>query len=255
MCRKLSWEAATERLLDVGSIKADEWPSAAERRYTAALWRMFRSIVGEYTGEQWRIVCALQGPDSRVLCFAWQTVVALAAEPMISATLNTAVVVVLLLPPQSVYTPTGFTALREALGMTSTTGLDEPELSESSESDEDEAAPQHHHHQQQQQPTAQPSSSSTQQPQAPAAPVAVPALPPRNRDMKERAKLSEEAKAARAQEAQAAVLQARSMGGPADWDLDWLTDPAEVLRSRSAPPQPAAAAAGAEGQAPASSSH
>jgi hypothetical protein len=45
--RKLSWEAATERLLDVGSIGEDEWPSAAEKRYTAALWRFYRSVVGE----------------------------------------------------------------------------------------------------------------------------------------------------------------------------------------------------------------
>ncbi len=46
-CRKLSWEAATDRLLEVGSISKDEWPSAAEQRYTATLWRMYRSIVGE----------------------------------------------------------------------------------------------------------------------------------------------------------------------------------------------------------------
>lgn len=46
-CRKLSWDAATERLLDVGSIRGDELPSAAEQRYTATLWRMWRSLVGE----------------------------------------------------------------------------------------------------------------------------------------------------------------------------------------------------------------
>jgi hypothetical protein len=27
-----------------------DWPSAAETRYTAALWRMYRSIVGEWPG-------------------------------------------------------------------------------------------------------------------------------------------------------------------------------------------------------------
>eukprot|EP00879_Flechtneria_rotunda_P025238 GHRR01026809.1.p1 GENE.GHRR01026809.1~~GHRR01026809.1.p1 ORF type:complete len:472 (+),score=154.55 GHRR01026809.1:87-1502(+) len=43
---KLSWEAATERLLDVGSMQPKDWPTAAEERYTAALWRMYRSIVG-----------------------------------------------------------------------------------------------------------------------------------------------------------------------------------------------------------------
>ena len=46
-CRKLGWEAATERLLDVGSMAADEWPSAMEQRYAYTLWRMFRSLVGE----------------------------------------------------------------------------------------------------------------------------------------------------------------------------------------------------------------
>jgi len=44
----LTWEAATERLLEVGSIKEDEWPAAAERRYTATLWRMWRSLVGAW---------------------------------------------------------------------------------------------------------------------------------------------------------------------------------------------------------------
>jgi len=44
--RKLGWEAATERLLDVGSMAADEWPTAMEQRYAYTLWRMFRSVVG-----------------------------------------------------------------------------------------------------------------------------------------------------------------------------------------------------------------
>ncbi|WIA36591.1 hypothetical protein OEZ86_007880 [Tetradesmus obliquus] len=43
---KLSWAAATQRLLEVGSMAEGDWPSAAETRYTAALWRMYRSIVG-----------------------------------------------------------------------------------------------------------------------------------------------------------------------------------------------------------------
>eukprot|EP00775_Hariotina_reticulata_P003919 gene3919-4173_t len=73
--KKLSWEAATERLLEVGSLSTGEWPSTAEQRYAKALWRMWRSLVG-------------------------------------------------------------FTALREALGMTSASGVDEPELSEDEESGE-----------------------------------------------------------------------------------------------------------------------
>jgi hypothetical protein len=45
--RKLSWEAATERLLEVSEIKPGEWPSGREARYDDMLWRMYRSVVGE----------------------------------------------------------------------------------------------------------------------------------------------------------------------------------------------------------------
>lgn len=44
---KLSWESATQRLLDVGEIKPEEWPSPTEERYAAMLWRMYRSVTGE----------------------------------------------------------------------------------------------------------------------------------------------------------------------------------------------------------------
>jgi hypothetical protein len=44
---KLSWEAATQRLLEVSEIKPSEWPSAREERYDAMLWRMYRSVTGE----------------------------------------------------------------------------------------------------------------------------------------------------------------------------------------------------------------
>jgi hypothetical protein len=86
--------------------------------------------------------------------------------------------------------------------MTSTTGLDEPDLSDSDTEDE----------QPQQQPAA----------------AAGPSLPARVNEKSEpkRTPLSEEARAARAQAVQAEVLQARSMGGPRDWDEDWETEPA-----------------------------
>jgi hypothetical protein len=44
---KLSWEAATERLLDVSAIKPEEWPSHRQQRYDAMIWRMYRSVTGE----------------------------------------------------------------------------------------------------------------------------------------------------------------------------------------------------------------
>lgn len=181
--RKLTWEAATERLLEVGSLSADEAPSAAEQRYTAALWRMWRSIVG-------------------------------------------------------------FTALREALGMTSTTGLDEPELSESDTEEE-----QQQQKQQQQTPAA---AAVTPTAAAPAgAAGAGPSLPPRRSQQQQQqqgasaassgqssAAAAAAAKAARAQAVQAELLQARSMGAPAgaDWDEDWVTEPTgEALTSKSEP--------------------
>lgn len=128
----------------------------------------------------------------------------------------------------------GFTALREALGMTSTTGLDEPELSDSDTADGVD-------NQQQQHPvhshalteaaadtaaadTAASEAEAGTQPAAAPAATAGPSLPARPRD-KGRAPLSEQQKARHAQAVQEEVLQARSLGGPADWDLDWLTDP------------------------------
>jgi hypothetical protein len=44
--RALSWEAATERFLRASEIGPLEWPSEAERRYGALLWRMYRSVTG-----------------------------------------------------------------------------------------------------------------------------------------------------------------------------------------------------------------
>lgn len=44
--RALSWEAATERFLRASEIAPCEWPSEAERRYGALLWRMYRSVTG-----------------------------------------------------------------------------------------------------------------------------------------------------------------------------------------------------------------
>jgi hypothetical protein len=119
------------------------------------------------------------------------------------------------LPFSALFCDSGFTALREALGMTSTTGLDEPEVSDS---DEDET------NQQQQQPAAAAA--------APAAAAAGPSIPARRAKSE---KMSEEERAARAQAVQAEVLQARSMTAAAsDWDLDWEAEP-EVVHTPSAP--------------------
>lgn len=95
--------------------------------------------------------------------------------------------------------------------MTSTTGLDEPDMSESDTEDE--------------------------QPAAAAAAGAGPSLPVRGATKSEnRSRKSEEEKAARAQAVQAEVLQARSMGGPADWDEDWVTNlNSEVVQTKSEP--------------------
>eukprot|EP00879_Flechtneria_rotunda_P017839 GHRR01018698.1.p1 GENE.GHRR01018698.1~~GHRR01018698.1.p1 ORF type:complete len:215 (+),score=102.59 GHRR01018698.1:178-822(+) len=156
---KLSWEAATERLLDVGSMQPKDWPTAAEERYTAALWRMYRSIVG-------------------------------------------------------------FSALREALGMTSTSGTDEPLLYDLEEEDEDQ---QEH----QQQPPAAAAETSQLSAGAAAAAhsqlaAAAPQQPFSTAIHSERKMSLEEAHAARAAEVQAELDAARSVGALSDWDLDWL---------------------------------
>lgn len=42
----LTWEAATQRLLDVGSIAAEEWPRGADAATDTLTWHMYRSVAG-----------------------------------------------------------------------------------------------------------------------------------------------------------------------------------------------------------------
>lgn len=50
---RLSWESATQRLLDVTAIAPEQWPSPADERYAAMVWRMYRSVTGEFYGSDW----------------------------------------------------------------------------------------------------------------------------------------------------------------------------------------------------------
>lgn len=97
--------------------------------------------------------------------------------------------------------PAGFTALREALGMTSPSGADEPLLSSEEEEDDEETR------------------CPAGEPAAPAAAAATAAKRVRqSNELK-----TPEQRAAHAAAVQQELEQARSLGGPeGDWDLDWM---------------------------------
>lgn len=48
-CRGLGWEAATERMLDAGTIHANEWPGAFSTAQEAMLWSVYNSFIGGHT--------------------------------------------------------------------------------------------------------------------------------------------------------------------------------------------------------------
>lgn len=41
-CSRLTWEAATQRLLEAAAIRAEEWPSTTERVADLATWNFYR---------------------------------------------------------------------------------------------------------------------------------------------------------------------------------------------------------------------
>jgi hypothetical protein len=45
-CRELGWEAATERMLDAGSIGAHEWPGPLSTAQEAMAWTLYNSVTG-----------------------------------------------------------------------------------------------------------------------------------------------------------------------------------------------------------------
>ena len=44
--RELGWEAATERMLDAGSIGANEWPGPISTAQEAMAWSLYNSVTG-----------------------------------------------------------------------------------------------------------------------------------------------------------------------------------------------------------------
>ena len=46
LCRELGWEAATERMLDAGTIRAGEWPGPFSTAQEAMLWSVYNSFIG-----------------------------------------------------------------------------------------------------------------------------------------------------------------------------------------------------------------
>ena len=43
---KLTWEAATERFLDVASIQSNEWPSRPVKAQDLVFWRLYNTGIG-----------------------------------------------------------------------------------------------------------------------------------------------------------------------------------------------------------------
>lgn len=41
-CRRLTWESATQRLLEAATIRADEWPSTTEKVADLGIWNFYR---------------------------------------------------------------------------------------------------------------------------------------------------------------------------------------------------------------------
>ncbi len=46
MDRELGWEAATERMLDAGSIGAHEWPGPISTAQEGMAWSLYNSVTG-----------------------------------------------------------------------------------------------------------------------------------------------------------------------------------------------------------------
>lgn len=45
-CRELSWEAATERMLDAAELQAGDWPKAASKVAEATLFSAYNAALG-----------------------------------------------------------------------------------------------------------------------------------------------------------------------------------------------------------------
>lgn len=45
-CRRLTWEDATDRLLQAAEISAEEWPTGFRAAKDTALWRFYRPFTG-----------------------------------------------------------------------------------------------------------------------------------------------------------------------------------------------------------------
>ena len=46
--RELGWEAATERMLDAGTIRANEWPGPLATAQESVLWSMYNFALGAH---------------------------------------------------------------------------------------------------------------------------------------------------------------------------------------------------------------
>ena len=76
-CRELGWEAATERMLDAGSIGATEWPGPISTAQEAMAWSLYNSVTGTAIRPPWPLldvqmcldICCFS-PKGRHLCIA-----------------------------------------------------------------------------------------------------------------------------------------------------------------------------------------
>ena len=54
-CRKLSWEAATERFLRAGRIEEREWPWLAVDAAGGLFWSAYSAVIGAVTSTAWPV--------------------------------------------------------------------------------------------------------------------------------------------------------------------------------------------------------
>ena len=48
-CRELSWEAATERMLDAAELRPEDWPKAASKVAEATLFSAYNAALGTFS--------------------------------------------------------------------------------------------------------------------------------------------------------------------------------------------------------------
>ena len=75
-CRELGWEAATERMLDAGSIAANEWPGPISTAQEAMAWSLYNSVTGVQSMCRRDVLCPAWSCD---ILLMWSSVCGMSA--------------------------------------------------------------------------------------------------------------------------------------------------------------------------------